>query len=334
MAISTPTTGEAVQQLDCADFAGEDPIKQNEFCLKLVDSLSTLGFFKVINHGISVEEIKDAFEWSKKFFDLPLETKLKVAHPAEANPHRGYSIPGQEKVSQIAEFEKGNREAVPVFDMKESFDYGPAEDERYANKWPDETDLPGFRTFMEPFFYKCDEAHIRLLKALSIGLGVNPTIFMDDSRQQNGCELRLTHYPACDLSNISPGATRISEHKDFGTLTLLFQDSVGGLEVESRANPGSHIAVESEHMGEMIVNIGDCLQRWTNDKLRSTVHRVVLPPGTERWADARYSVAYFGKPNRSQLVGTKPEFLPEGTESKYSNITAFEYNQERLGWTY
>lgn len=188
---------------------------------------------------------------------------------------------------------------------------------------------------MEVFYRKCHTVHIDLLHALERGLNLDRGFF-ERVCNQNTSELRLNHYPACDTQALTNGgANRISEHTDFGTVTLLFQDSVGGLEVEDQSRHGSFIPVKNDHQAEMIVNIGDCLQRWTNDVLHSANHRVKLPPAfKDARVDDRYSIAYFAKPNRTQSVGTLKEFVLQGNPAKYDKMTAWEYNQAKLVRTY
>ncbi|KAG8416316.1 hypothetical protein J3458_006909 [Metarhizium acridum] len=329
-----PNSRRTVRTLDFADFLHGDSNKQSKFCRELIECLSTVGFVKLVNHGISEKELYEVFEWNKRFFSLPLAAKTKAAHPYGPNPHRGYSYIGQEKLSKVKDYEKGSRNAAEVYDVKESFDQGPVHDELYPNRWPDEDDLPNFRAFMEGLYERCHKIHQEILQALALGLGLDPGFFRDIC-DQNTSEVRLNHYPGCEAAILRKGAKRISEHTDFGTVTLLFQDSVGGLEIEDQDVPGDYFPIPFVNRSEMIVNIGDCLQRWSNDKFRATSHRVVLPPGSgDGWIEDRYSVAYFGKPNRSQVVGALPELLPEGVKSKYSNITAWEYNQEKLTLTY
>lgn len=217
--------------------------------------------------------------------------------------------------------------------IQESFDQGPEDDEMYPNRWPKEHDLPGLRAFAEGFYHQCHQVHQDLLEAFAVGLGLSDTFFTDLCRVISS-ELRLNHYPGGLLSTMDKGARRISEHTDFGTVTLLFQDDVGGLEIEEQGAPGRYFAVTSDSPMEMIVNIGDCLQRWTNDRFRSTSHRVVLPTEEIQWVEDRYSIAYFGKPSRSQHVGSLPVLLQNGEKPKYKDITAWEYNQEKLLLTY
>lgn len=304
------------------------------FCQEIRHSLHTVGFIKLVNHGISGDTIDKAFHWNKRFFDLPLEVKNQAAHPAQPNPHRGYTYVGQEKLSRVADYEKGSRDAKEVYDIKESFDQGPTEDELYPNRWPNDSEIPGFQSFMEHFYDTCHHVHLKILDSLAIGLGLEKT-FLRDLCAVNTSELRLNHYPACETGAITRGeAKRISEHTDFGTLTLLFQDSVGGLEVEAQDEPGCYFPVAAEDRYEMIINVGDCLQRWTNNKYRSTSHRVVLPPQAGEWIPDRYSIAYFAKPNREQTVGPLEACLAEGEKPKYDHVSAWEYNQRKLLLTY
>jgi isopenicillin N synthase-like dioxygenase len=196
--------------------------------------------------------------------------------------------------------------------------------------------LPGFRKFMENYYEMCYNFHTQLLRAISVGLNI-PEELLLSRHQTDTSELRMNHYPAIACENLKSGM-RIGEHSDFGTLTLLLQDTTGGLQVEDQRNLGTFIPVESDSRYEVIVNVGDCLQRWTNRRLRSANHRVHLPEGKnvksgEVLAD-RYSVAYFGKPDRNVLVDSFPEFC-RGGESKYNDhMNALEYNQTKLIRTY
>lgn len=197
---------------------------------------------------------------------------------------------------------------------------------------------------MESFYTHCQTLHLSLLSAIALSLSLEPTFFIPRCGT-NSSELRLNHYPAAKASLLENGEKmRISSHTDFGTITLLFQDEVGGLEVESQERDGVYIPVLPSAAGrDMIVNVGDCLQRWTNDRLRSANHRVTLPVGmkdssaisTVVEVPDRYSIAYFGKPDREALVAAIPELVGEGELLRYEGaMTAWEYNQSRLLQTY
>lgn len=180
--------------------------------------------------------------------------------------------------------------------LQEHFDQGPAFDTEYPNKWPSAPSLSGFRPFMEAFYLQCDEVCITLVKALEAAFGV------EDGSLVERCipaatDLRLTHYPPITVGEMRSGKTsRIAPHSDFGIVTLLFQDSTGGLEVEDRLHPGTFAPVPPTDTMEMIVNVGDTLERWTNGKLFGGVHRVAIPEpmlkdGEEAVLPERYSVS-------------------------------------------
>lgn len=186
---------------------------------------------------------------------------------------------------------------------------------------------------MDLFYHQCHDTEVRLLEAIAIGLGL-PRHHFDAMHTDRTNEFRLLHYPEVSVEKLSSGLnTRASEHSDFGTITLLFQDSIGGLEVEDQNHPGSFFPIEGA-APTMIVNVGDCMQRWTNDRLRSACHRVTIPPAVKSEScgiiKERYSIAFFGKPNRSALLSPHPLFVNNGRPCKYQSTTAGEYNQTRL----
>lgn len=177
-----------------------------------------------------------------------------------------------------------------------------------------------------------------ILQAIAKGLDVDISTFSQYCCE-NSSELRLNHYPATLCQDILSGSNRISPHTDFGLITLLFQDAVEGLEVEDQNRRGSFIPVKPTKPTDMIINVGDCLQRWTNHRIRSVNHRVVVPPSLkdrpEVMLDDRYSVAYFGKPDRQVSVDTLPAFITCDNPAKYKDgMTSWDYNQAKLLRTY
>lgn len=225
-----------------------------------------------------------------------------------------------------------------VEDAKESFDVGPQEDPLFPNIWPDEQDLPGFRDFMNSYFQQCHDVHMGILRSLESALGLSDGRFVSLCCR-NETELRLTNYPEIDVDSLRDGKrNRITEHTDFGTITLLWQDSTGGLEVEDQYKPGLFIPVEGRDMSEMIVNVGDTLQRWTNDTMYSVNHRVTIPVSMrERNTGiiaARKSIAFFGKANRDASLRCLPEFSRTRPARFDEDVTALEYNQRMVEKTY
>lgn len=214
--------------------------------------------------------------------------------------------------------------------LQESFDLGPDRDARHPTPWPSEAEISGFRAFMLKFHRRCDDVHLRILRILQSALDLSDDRLLSLCDGGNA-EVRISHYPAIDLQRLSTGNTfRIAEHTDTGTVTLLFQDSVGGLEIEDPLEPGQFLPVMTTDESEMIVNIGDTLQRWTNGMLRSANHRVVQPKSSEALSGGvvpeRFSVAFFGKASPEALIRPLQEFEKAGQDPESEgNITAAEY---------
>ncbi|KAJ5816717.1 Oxoglutarate/iron-dependent dioxygenase, partial [Penicillium robsamsonii] len=314
------------EQLDFSRFhSGSD--ERDQFCRELVAGLSKSGWVRLVNHGVPPESIDRAFEMSRKFFDLPLEQKLKSPHPPTAHPHRGFSPVGLENISTVSNYCSPATQPL-LRDMKESYDIGSEQDPLYSNIWPPPGVHDGFQTTMNSFFDVCYEAELIMLDAISIGLGLN----IDCLRKlhTNTNELRLTHYPEVDLGDFA-NATRIAAHTDFGTITLLFQDNVGGLEIEQP--PGSGVFVPADNAGphECIVNVGDCLQMWTG--LHSARHRVHLTKRENQgnMVPERFSIAYFAKPDRAALLRPLLDSLDKPVQ-KF--MTANEFQHMRIEGTY
>ena len=189
---------------------------------------------------------------------------------------------------------------------------------------------------MEAFYEGCDTVCLTLIKALEAGLDIHDEC-ISKRCIPSGTDFRLTHYPAMPLEEVKSGRRiRIASHVDFGVISLLFQDGVGGLEVEDRTKPGpeSFIPIVPSNNWEMIVNLGATMQRWTNDRLFGGLHRVSVPPemkGDKKSGDAiiprRLSVAYLFKANHSVSVGPLPAFVNKDTPAKYPEMSGLEYHQ-------
>jgi isopenicillin N synthase-like dioxygenase len=219
-------------------------------------------------------------------------------------------------------------------DVKESFELGREDDERTPNIWlPDESILPGFRAFMMSYFDTCYTVALDLLRAIALGMDL-PEDFFREYHTKRDNQLRLLHYPPVAADLLRAGdVERIAAHSDFGTMTLLFQDQVGGLEVEDvvekgKFNPAPYIP------GTIVVNIGDFLQRWSNDTLKSTLHRVRAPPAVQGMTRARYSIPYFVTADRDRMIDCLPGCWSEEKPKRYEPINAREYIEMRLNATY
>jgi isopenicillin N synthase-like dioxygenase len=249
----------------------------------LADACHNVGFVFIINHGVSPELLDEAFSWSKRLFDLKTEEKMLAPHPDGPTVHRGYSWPGLEKVSQVIsdDLEVGEklREVtdckvcllyflsfleIGADKMQESYEIGSESNEEQPNVWLPDSILPGFRKFMTEFYWTCDAASKEILKAIGLGMGLQDPEFMIKFHSGHNNQLRLLHYPpipAAALENKS--SARMPAHSDWGSITMLFQDDCGGLEVENKHAPGEFVKV-TPLKNAIVMNIGDLLMRWSN----------------------------------------------------------------------
>ena len=176
-----------------------------------------------------------------------------------------------------------------------------------------------------------EEIASQLMKALEIAFDLPKGAFTNKiTREGNASEARLNHYPAIDAQEMRGGGTsRIWPHFDLGVITLLFQDSVGGLEFENRKEGGSFLPINPGDPAEMVVNVSETLQRWTNGVLPAGLHRVNIPENVSNMeaglVPERYSVAYFCKADREASVGPLPEFIRDGREANYEGMPAFNF---------
>ena len=225
---------------------------------------------------------------------------------------------------------------------EEHFDTGSKSDLQYANKWPDEKILPGFRARMETVFGTLEGISASIMEALEMAFKLPRGAFLDRmTHEGNASEMRLNHYPAIGIEEMKGGhVSRIWPHFDLGVITLLFQDKVGGLEFENRARRGSgaFLPIECGGPSEMVVNVSETLQRWTNDILPAGLHQVNIPRNMEdRETDMlpeRYSIAYFCKADRGASVAPLKYFVQEGSDPLYQDMLAIEYHQQRLQSAY
>ncbi|EJT99990.1 oxidoreductase [Dacryopinax primogenitus] len=320
------------------------PQQRKQVAEQVFHAFRTVGFVYLINHGIPVEMMDDAFAWSKRFFDLPLEEKMKCPHPPSGEYHRGYSGIGKEKVSQMVFDKEKLAELRKAPDVKESFESGSEADTKYPNLWPDPAAISGFREFCVKYFTTARQTQMEVMHAIALGMGIDENFF-DIYHTDSTNQLRLLHYPPVEESALRGGEKeRIGAHSDFGTLTMLSQDDCGGLEVEDPHHPGI-FSPAPPIRGALIVNIGDFLMRWSNDVLKSTLHRVRAPPvkdtdkidalgATVRMTPPRYSIPYFCSANRDTVIDCIPGCWSETVPKKYEPITAGEYIAMRMNVTY
>ncbi|KAJ5953353.1 leucoanthocyanidin dioxygenase [Penicillium verhagenii] len=307
------------------------PLQREQTSSALFNGLKTRGGVKLKNHGLPDRLVYDLFDWTRKFFALPYEDKMIAKHPPMANPNRGYCYVGQESISTISGYEKGLPQGKFVRDIKETVDFGSPRDLLVNNIWVPEEKLPGFRKFMEDFYETCFKLELEILAALAKALGFDEQQMVTlHNKAEN--EFRILHYPEVPASELADGtATRIAEHTDFGSITMLSKI----LLVEDQQNPGVFRGIESADQTEIILNIGDSMQRLTNDTFRAACHRVTYPPSVKTGVDEvvipeRFSIAYFAKPNRTASSFPFKEFITPSTPCRYDDLNAWDYQNLRI----
>ena len=257
---------------------------------KLVSILSETGFVYLSNHGISSSAIDEVNEVTRLFFEAPLE--LKNNYTSKYRSIFGY-VGIQEEVIDPSKY-PGYKE---LFNLSGEFVYSEED-----SNLPDDIS-PNFSVTIKSFMEKCKNLALNILDILAIGLKLEPEYFRKYHslihQKGNHTALRTLYYPSLpdDLSTID---TRLAEHSDYGSITLLFQDDTGGLQVQC-AN-GSYVDA-TPIKGTVLVNVADALQYWTKGKLKSTKHKVDLPSDLQKRKTVRRSIAYFVNPNNDVKIG-------------------------------
>lgn len=278
------------------------------------------GFFYAAGHGIAPELRERVFAQAQQFFALPLALKQRAAFSGPSG-NRGWIKLGNEAL-----------DPGKPYDLKEAFNIGlelDADDPevvagkpfRGRNIWPE---LADFRATMLAYFDACWNLGRMLHRGFAIDLGIAPDFF-DAKFDRPMATLRLLHYPPA-VAKALDGQLGAGEHTDYGNVTLLATDDAGGLMVRRRSGEWIMAPVVPN---AFVCNIGDCLMRWTNDTYVSTPHKVVNPPGRDR-----YSVAFFLDPNPDIEVACIPSCIGAGETAKYPPITAGEFLHSRLAPTY
>ncbi|KAG5930847.1 hypothetical protein E4U53_002102 [Claviceps sorghi] len=328
--------GFVIPLIDFSKFLSGSPQERQSVAREILDGFRTSGFIYLKNHSIPAEAVQRTLARSAAFFALDDEAKLKLSWTtAEAN--RGYSSLGREKVTLNIDMAEADRMRSAAPDLKETMEIGRDTDPRFPNQWPDEDDatrvgLRGFRADMMDFYGKCQALEAEVMRAIALGLGLEQDFF-EQYIHPGSNNLRLLHYPGvkADVFKLNPEQMRTGEHSDYGCITLLFQDDRGGLQVRS---PSGDFVDATPIEGTVVVNAGDMLARWSNDTIRSTIHRVARPPSRDHEYPARYSIAYFCNPNMDSFIETLPGTYATDRDRKYEGITSGDYLVQRLEATY
>ncbi|PUU81482.1 hypothetical protein B9Z19DRAFT_1077052 [Tuber borchii] len=335
--VSSSAVGTAVDQdslfialIDFSLFLHGDEQEKKAVAKRVVDGFKEAGFIYIKNHGIPQETIDQVFAESASFFKRPKAEKEALAWTVPRS-NRGYTSQGREKTSLVQDkvFVDSLRATNP--DLKESFEIGRDDEPEYKNNWPED---PNFVSIMKTFHDTCKGLHIDVMRAIGLGLGLKDGFF-DEYTDKGDNTLRLLHYPSTpkEVFVKNKDTVRAGRHTDYGSITLLFQDDRGGLQVRS---PKGTFVDATPIPGTIVINAGDLLARWSNGIIRSTEHQVVEPPIPPESGiyPARYSCAYFCNPNFDKTIEAIPGTYASEADKKYPSINSGDYLAQRLEATY
>lgn len=300
---------EDIPVIDLSDINSDEG--QHKIATELVHTAKTIGFFYISNHGIAPEICAKAFAASRRFFALPVSDKSTI----EVNQHqRGWMAQGM-----------ANLEGAKTHDAKEVFFWGLDVDDDdtdvvaglpmvHPNQWPD-TVAPFLRRDIMPYYNAVLDLSRKILAALAIGLGQSASMFESAYQKPLG-RGQLVYYPTLSKDDMRAERFGAATHSDFGVLTILMQDNLGGLQVQRL--DGEWIEATPID-GTLVCNIGDLLERWTNGVLISTKHRVL-----NRSNQSRFSIPIFCDPASDAIIDPR-DFNPDADISTYPPITAGDY---------
>jgi len=305
-----------IPKLDLSDFTSGNAEQKKVFVEALGAAYENIGFVAIRNHGIDKNLLEELYAEVAAFYSLPLETKLKYDDSAGGG-QRGYTGFGKEHAK--------NRNAG---DLKEFWHFGQYVDDGDAiadfyppNKIVDE--LPRFNKVGKDIYAALEKTGAEMLQAIALFLDLDEYYF--DAKIHNGNSiLRPIHYPP--ITSEPKDAIRAGEHEDINLITLLVGASADGLEVLNRDNQWIGVTEVEDHI---IVNVGDMLQRLTNDRLKSTTHRVINPP-KEKWSSPRYSIPFFLHPRPEVPLNCLEDCCTADNPKKYDDSTANEFLIQRL----
>lgn len=302
--------------VDLSTFVDGDAAQRQAFVDKLGDAFHSIGFVGVTGHGISQQLIDDFYVAAKKFFALDVDTK------------RNYELKGMAGQRGYTSFGKEHAKQSKVADLKEFFQIGQevADDHPQKALYPNNPDVEAVPEFMElgrQLYRAFEKSGSNLLRAIALHLEL-PEDYFDQRIEAGNSILRAIHYPP--ITEEPASAIRAEQHEDINLITLLVGASAGGLQLLDKDNIWQEVVPEND---EIVINVGDMLQRLTNNYLKSTTHRVVNPP-REEWHNPRLSIPFFLHPRGEMDLSVLARTVTADNPQHYAPITAGEYLDERL----
>ena len=305
-----------IPSVDLADFLSEDPNRKQKFVNEIGTAYENIGFVSLRSHFLDDALVSNLYKEVKAFFALDL-AKKKQYEIEGLSGQRGYVSFGKEHA-------KGKKEG----DLKEFWHFGqePSEDAKLTEVYPENVqvdELPNFNATGMQAYRMLEKTGIYVLRALALYIGVDEFYF--DHWASNGNSiLRPIHYPP--ITKEPEGAVRAGAHGDINLITLLMGASSGGLQVLRKDGVWIDAIPEED---ELVINVGDMLERHTNNKLRSTIHRVVNPP-KEQWDSPRFSIPFFMHPRGDMDLSCMDLCIDEQHPKSFDDIMAGDFLIQRL----
>lgn len=305
-----------IPSVDLRDFLSDDPARKQKFVNEIGKAYEDIGFVALKGHFLDDALVKELYGEVKNFFDLPVETKQKYEIPGIGG-QRGYVGFGKETA-------KGFKKA----DLKEFWHFGQylAENSKYTDVYPDNVtvaEVPKFNEVGKKAFQMLEKTGKYVLRALALYLGLNEFYF-DQYIAEGNSILRPIHYPP--ITQEPEDAVRAAAHGDINLITLLMGAQGRGLQVQNHDGEWIDAIAQPD---ELMINVGDMLSRHTNNKLKSTIHRVVNPD-RELWGTSRYSIPFFMHPVSEMKLDALEGTYDENNPKLYPDTTAGEFLHERL----
>jgi isopenicillin N synthase-like dioxygenase len=306
----------SIPSVDLRDYTSGDPERKEKFIKEIGSAFENIGFVALSGHFLSDDLVKDLYDEVKKFFNLSQE--IKDSYEIEGiGGQRGYTSFGKEHA-------KGRKEG----DLKEFWHFGQfvEDDPVLEAEYPENVtvkELPEFNEVGKETYKMLEKTAKYVLRALAIHLDL-PETYFDEYIKNGNSILRPIHYPP--IMNEPKNAVRAAAHGDINLITLLMGAHGRGLQVQNHKGEWVDAIATTD---QLMINVGDMLSRLSNEKLKSTVHRVVNPP-RELWSTSRYSIPFFMHPISSMPLDCLENCIDEEHPKRFEDITAGEFLNERL----
>jgi isopenicillin N synthase-like dioxygenase len=308
-----------IPSLDLAFFYGSDNAEKEKFVAELGAAYNNIGFVAIKNHFLSENVQQQLYAAIKKFFALPDDVKKKYEREGLAG-QRGYIGKGKEhakgrNTGDLKEFYHVGQELDPAQLTREGYP---------GNIWPEE--VPELKSVAVDVYKALEKTGTYMLRAIALYLKLPENYFDDKIKNGNSILRPIHYYPIENPDEVPADAVRAAEHGDINLITLLMGASADGLQVLRRDGKWIPITALPD---QLVVNVGDMLERLTNKKLKSTIHRVVNPP-RHLMNTPRYSIPFFMHPRSEMNLASLPSCVDAENPKKWDDITAGEFLDQRL----